>query len=173
MRRRAMTLIESLIGIGLALVVCGIAFEMWRFGVVSVGSTVSPQVGLQMASRKAMVDFIKEIQECIEVARPLPGTTTDFIIARDKVNDILSAYLVKNDADSAAAKVPLYDLYVDHKPVGKPSTPLKMLGKVERCTFTGLSPGLVQIHLDVHEQDRSYALLTAVRTRNILGEGNL
>ena len=172
--RRAFTVIETLMALVLAVMISGIAYEMWRFGFVSVGSTVTPQVGLQMATRKAMVDFVREVQQCIEVARPVPGSTLNYFIARDRTNGILTAYLVKNAADSAAAGIDLYDMYVDHKGFGPdPTTRQKMLSRVERLTFTALSPGLLQIHLDLHEQDKSYALLTAVRCRNILSEGRL
>jgi len=174
MRRRGFTLLESLIGLGLFALIFGVAYGLWRFGAVSVGNSVTPQVGLQMATRKAMVDFVREIQECVEVARPVPGSTLNYFIARDKTNGILLAYLVKNPTDSAAAGIDLYDMYVNHKGFGTvASTQNKMLSRVERLTFTALSPGLLQIHLDLHEQDKTYALLTAVRCRNILSEGRL
>lgn len=173
-RRLGVTLIEGLIAIILVVMIGGVAYNLWRFGVVSVGSTVTPQVGLQMASRKAMVDFVREVQECIEVARPFPGSTFSYFVARDKLNKILTAYLVKNAADSAAAGRDLFDLYLHRKDVsGGPATQVKMLSKVERLTFTALSSGLLQINLDLHEQGKTYALLTAVRTRNILTEGRL
>jgi hypothetical protein len=37
---------------------------------------------------------------------------------------------------------------------------------VERATFTALGPGLLQIHLTLREEGRSYPLLTALRCRN-------
>ena len=90
------------------------------------------------------------------------------------MNRILTAYLSKNAADSAAAGRDLYDLYLYRKDFsGPPPIQQKMLSRVERLTFTGLSPGLLQINLDLHEQGKTYTLLTAVRTRNILTEGRL
>lgn len=170
----AFTLVEAIIGVILLVMIMGVAFSMWRFGVVSVGATVTPQVGLQMASRAAMVNFVKDIQECIEVARPFPGSTFTYFVARDKVNNIITAYLVKNDADSLAAGRDLYDLWLHTKPTGTGTqSQKKMLSKIERLTFTALSSGLLQINLDLHEQGKTYALLTAVRTRNILTEGRL
>jgi type II secretory pathway pseudopilin PulG len=175
LRRRAFTMIEILVGFGIFLVLAGVAYGLLRFGIVSVGATVAPQVGLQMASRKAMVEFIKQIQECIEVARPLPGSTMTYFVARDKVNRIMTAYLVKNAADSTTAGKDIFDLYVHTKDFtpGKAPTNTKVLSNLERLTFTSLSPGLLQIHADLHEQGKTYALLTAVRTRNILAEGRL
>lgn len=173
-RRRAFTMIEMLVGLGIFVVLSGMAYGLLRFGVISIGATVAPQVGLQMASRKAMVDFIKEIQECIEVARPLPGSTMTYFVARDKTNRIMTAYMVKNAADSAGAGRDIFDLFVHKKDFGTlPPEQRKVLSQVERLTFTSLSPGLLQIHADLHEQGKTYALLTAVRTRNILAEGRL
>src|SRR4051812_16663275 len=112
MARRGFTLIEALVALALALIVMGMAYQLFRFAVVSTGATITPQASLQIASRKAMLDFIKEIQECIEVARPLPGSTMSYFVARDKINRVMTAYLVRNAADSARAQRDLYDLYL-------------------------------------------------------------
>lgn len=171
--RRAVTLVEILVGLAVTVVISGAAYGLMRFGIVSVGQTVTPQVGLQTASRKAMVDFIREIQEAIEIARPVPGSTLTYFVARDKTNCIVTAYLARNDADSTTAGRDIYDLYLNRKDFAGPSSQRKMLTHVERVTFTALSPGLIQVHLDVNESGKSYAMLTAVRCRNILGEGRL
>lgn len=174
LRRRGASLVEALIGLAVAGMVLGLAFGLYRFGVVATGGTVAPQVGLQTASRKALVDFIREIQETIEIVRPPAGSTLSYFIARDKINRILTAYLVKNAADSAAAGRDLYDLWVHRKDYPpEPSTQVRMLTRVERLTFTTLSPGLIQIHLDLNEAGKTYSLLTSVRSRNILTEGKL
>ena len=173
-RRPAVTLVEGLMGLVLAVVIAGVAYNLWRFAAVSVGSTIAPQVGLQTASRKAMVDFIKEIQEAIEVARPIPGSTLSYFVCRDKLNRVMTAYQVKNDADSLAAGKDLFDLYIHRKDFsGAPVSQIKMLTRIERLTFTSLSPGLLQINLELNDSGKTYALLTAVRTRNILTEGRL
>ena len=172
-RRRAVTLIEILVGLAIMVVLSGVAYQLMRFGIVSVGSTVAPQVGLQTASRKAMVDFIREIQEAIEVARPLPGSTLAYFVARDKTNCIVTVFSVKNDADSTAAGKDIFDVFLNRKQFTKPDEQRRMLSHVERLTFTALSPGLLQIHLDLNEAGKTYSLLTAVRARNILAEGRL
>lgn len=174
MRRRGASLVEALLGLAIAGMVVGLAFGLYRFGVVATGGTVAPQVGLQMASRKALVDFIREIQETVEIVRPPAGSTLSYFVARDKVNRILTAYLVRNGADSSAAGRDLYDLWVHRKDYPpEPSTQVRLLGHVERLTFTTLSPGLLQIHLELNEAGKTYSLLTAVRSRNILTEGRL
>lgn len=171
--RRGFSLIEVLVGMGLLVVISGIAYGLMRFGIVSIGTTVTPQIGLQTASRKAMVDFIREIQESIEIARPVPGTTLSYFVARDKTNCVLTVFSVKNAADSAAAGKDIFDVYLNRKRFTQPDEQRRLLSRVERLAFTSLSPGLLQIHLDLFEGGKTYSLLTAVRTRNILAEGRL
>lgn len=166
-------MVEILVGMGLLVIISGVAYGLMRFGIVSVGTTVTPQLGLQTASRKAMVDFIREVQESIEIARPLPGTTLTYFVARDKTNCVVTVYSVKNAADSTAAGKDIFDVYLHRKRFTKPDEQKRILTKVERLTFTALSPGLLQVHLDLNEGGKTYSLLTAVRTRNILSEGKL
>jgi hypothetical protein len=174
--RRGLGLVEGIVGFSIAMIVVAGAVSLFRFGVISVGATVTPQAGLQMASRKALVDFIRQIQECSELVRPSPGASLNYFMARDKLNHILVAYQVQNPADSAAAKKPLYDLYLYRYTYG--ATPpvqsqSKLLSAIERLTFTNLSPGLIQLNLDLNEQGKNYTLLTAIRLRNVLTEGKL
>jgi hypothetical protein len=174
--RRGLGLVEGMIGAAIALIVVAGTISLFRFGVISVGATLTPQAGLQMASRKAMVDLIHQIQECSEMVRPAPGSSLNYFMARDKLNQILVAYQVQNAADSAAAKKPLYDLFVYRYNYG--ATPaaknqVKLLSSIQRLTFTTLSPGLIQLNLDLNEQGKNYTLLTAIRLRNILTEGRL
>src|SRR5258708_9215884 len=107
----------------------------------SVGATVAAQVGLQTASRKAMVEFIKELQESIEVARPLPGSTLNYFIARGRTNCITTSFLVKNAADSAAAGIDLYDPSIDHRDFGGKSNQVKSLSSAEPCTLARAASG--------------------------------
>lgn len=174
--RRGVTLVEMMVALIIGTLVISIAWSLYRFNRVSVEGTLAPQMGLQTTSRKALVQFIREVQESVEVAKPLQGTTLDYMIARDKLNRILVIYPAKNNAASTAAGRNIYDLYLYRHDYG--TTPpvqaqRRMIEGLERVAFTTLSPGVVQIHLQLHEAGKSYTLLTAVRTRNILMEGKL
>jgi hypothetical protein len=72
---RAFGLVEILIGSSIFLLVFGIALAMVRFGDVSVNRTLSAHLGLQMETRKALLEFIREIQEAIEIVRPQQGSS--------------------------------------------------------------------------------------------------
>jgi hypothetical protein len=174
--RSGLSFVEGLLSLSLGLLVVMAAVSLWRFGIISVGATVSPQVGLQMASRKALVDFVHEIQECSEVVRPPSGSSLTYFMARDKLNQILVGYQVQNAADSASAGRPLFDLLLyryDYGATPPAKAQVKILTRVERLTFTTLSPGLLQLNLDLNDQGKTYTMLTAIRLRNVLTEANL
>jgi hypothetical protein len=156
-------------------VVClSVAYMFLRSARVSTESTLGPQMGLQQTARKALVEMIKEVQESIEIVRPQAGSTLTYFIARDKLDQILTVYLVKNDPMSAKAGRDIHDLMVYRYDYGKtPPKTDKVLSGIERAGFTALSSGLLQIHFELHENGKTYPLLTTVRCRNILPEGEL
>jgi len=175
-KRAAFTLLEVMIGLVIATVVMGIAFSLFRFARVATDGSLGPQMGLQTTTRTALVRFIKEVQECVEIVRPVQGSSLNYFLARDKLNRILSVYIVKNEADSATAGLDLFDLVLNRFDYGQSAsgTHRRVIASgVERLTFTTLSPAVLQIHMMVRESKKSYTLLTTVRTRNILTEGRL
>lgn len=173
-RRRAVTVLELMLAAVIGMVCLSVAYMFLRSARVSTETTLGPQMGLQQSARKALVEMIKEVQESVEIVRPQAGSSLTYFIARDRLNQILTAYLVKNDAASAKAKRDIHDLYLyryDYGTSTKPAEPL--IPGIERASFTALSSGLLQIHFELHENGRTYPLLTTVRCRNILPEGEL
>lgn len=174
--RRAYSLAEVLVAAGLCLLVLGAAFGLLRFMRTSGEQVLGPAMGLQMASRSAMIQLVKELQECVEFIRPQQGLSLTYFVARDKVNRILTGYVARDAAASQAAGRDLYRLYLhrhEYEPAPDPAKQRKVLEGIERASFTTLSPAVLQIHLTLHEQGKSYTLLTTVRARNVHTEAEL
>jgi hypothetical protein len=175
-RRSGLSVLETLIGVVVGLLVLSMAGGIMRWARVCAVTTLGTQMELQMETRRALVEFIKELQENIEIAEPPAGATLNYCLTRDKLNQLLLCYTRKNDLDSKRAGRPLHDLYMYRYDYG--ATPPAgcgwlVLSHLERVAFTSLSSGLIQIHLDFYENGRSYPVLTAVRTRNIYAESVL
>lgn len=172
--RRGLSVLELLIVAALLVVVMTVALLFFRSTRVSMEATLLPQMGLQQAARRALVDLIRDVQESVDVVRPEPGSTLTYFIARDKLNQMLTVYLTSDAAASRAAGSPLYQLWLHRRePDAAPGTGRMVLGGVERATFTRLSSGVLQLRLDLREQGRTYSMLTAIRARNVLQEGDL
>jgi hypothetical protein len=164
-----------LVAVGITALVVGIAFGILRMSRVSTEHTLGPQLGLQTASRTALVDLVRELQESIEVVRPPQGASLTYFVVRDKLNQIMVGYLEENAKATAKAGRKIHDFFLDRTGWGEPKRDRRKLlfDNVERLTVTTLSPGLLQIHADFHEQGRTYAFLTTVRTRNINSDADL
>ena len=175
MRRAAHSLVEVLLAFGLVVTLLATAFMMWRGGTMSVQTTLGPQMGLQMTTRKAFLDLIKELQECIEFVRPTEGSTLTYLVARDKLDRVLLVYMTPDPVATAREGVALNNVYVYayDQTISAAARQRLLLGSVSRLTFTSLGSGVTQIRLDAYEQGRSYPLLTSVRARNIAQEGEL
>lgn len=170
------SLIEVLVAATVGLIVLGMAFGLLRFVRASSEQTLAPHVGLQMASRSALVQLEKELHQCVEFIRPKQGSSLTYFLARDRRNLILTGYVARDDAASLRAGRDIYQLYFhrhDYTPGTNPALQRKVLDGIERVSFTTLSPGVLQIHLTLHELGKSYSLLTTVRARNVLSEGEL
>ena len=174
-RRRGFTLVEGLIGLVVAILVTGMAYQLHRSAFVSLNATLGPQMGLQMATRKALLEFVRELQECIEFVRPVQGATLSYLLARDKLDRPMLAYATVDQKATAAAGRTLYNVYVNRSDdaLGEKDRQRWLFGSVARLTFTSLGSGAVQIHMDVWEQGRTYPVLTTVRARNIAPEAEL
>lgn len=167
---------EMLVAVCIALLVLSGGYMMVRAARVSTEASLGPSMGLQLNSRKALVEMIRELQESIEIVRPSAGGSLSYLLARDKLNRVLVLYIVKNEKDSAKAGRDLHDLYLYRYDHGERAPALNqrlVLSGVERAAFTALSSGLVQVHLDLHEQGKSFPFLTGVRCRNIQTEAEL
>lgn len=174
--RRAVGTLELLIAVCVAVLVLGAGYMLVRAARVSTEASLGPAMGLQMQSRKALVELIRELQESIEVVRPPPGATLTYVLARDKLNRILVVYLTKNEEQSSRAGRPLFDMWLcryDHGERAPAANQRLLLGSLERAAFTALSSGVVQVHLDLFEQGKTLPFLTAVRSRNIQTEADL
>lgn len=174
--RRGVGVTEMLVAVSVVLVVLTTGYMLVRAARVSTEASLGPSMGLQLNSRKALVEMVRELQESIEIVRPSAGGSLSYLLARDKLNRILTLYIVKNERDSTRAGRPLHDLYLyrfDHGERAPAMNQRLVLSGVERAAFTALSSGLVQVHLDLHEQGKSFPFLTGVRCRNISTEGEL
>lgn len=172
-----MSVPELLIAVCIGVVVLAAGFMLMRFARVSTEASLGPSMGAQMQSRKALVELIRELQECIEFVRPTAGATLSYLVARDKLNRVLVLYLVDDAEQSARAGRPMRTLYLyRYEPdgSGNPEASQRfVLGGVETAGFTTLSSGVVQVHLELFESGKTFPFLTAVRARNIQTEAEL
>jgi len=151
--------------IGLALFGLILGIIVWLLGHGSrSGQRLSTQMAVHQASRKALVRFLQELQEGIEVIRPTPGTTLSYALVRDKYSCVRWFRQVPRPGSGG-----LYDLrrYADDLALPMDRRDELLLSDVKRLTFTARSEGALQINIVLAEKDRDYALLTTVRLRNL------
>jgi hypothetical protein len=175
--RRGVSVLELLVAVCIGVLVIGGGAMLTRFARVSTEASLGPSMGAQMQSRKALVELIRELQECIEFVRPSAGATLSYLLARDKLNRVLVLYLVDNAEQTTRAGRPMRDLYLyRYEPDGGGSPEASqrwVLGGVENASFTTLSSGVIQVHLELFESGKTFPFLTAVRARNIHTEAEL
>jgi prepilin-type N-terminal cleavage/methylation domain-containing protein len=159
--RRAFSLTEFIVA--LSLVALLIAAVMWFF-VFSVRSTgrATPQMALQQQSRKALVRFLRELQEGMLVVSPRTGTTLSYALVKDKVAVMRWYYQVRKPNGTN-------DLICYRHDTSAPDAQRTsvMLTGVKRLTFTCRSEGALDINLLLAEGDQEYATYTTVRLRNL------
>jgi hypothetical protein len=175
-RARAFTLVEVLIVGSLVVIVLGIAFGLLRWGEWSTSQVVGPAAELQAGTRKALLQLIQVLQESIEVLRPPRASTLSYFLVRGKLNQVLLGYQVLNTAATKRSGTKLYDLHLAESvpaDAGAPRPQRLLIANIRRLTFTSLAPGVLQIHLDLYEEGKTYSLLTTVRCRNIHSEAAL
>lgn len=164
MRRRAFSLVEMIVGVGLlGLVIGGLVFLLGS-GSRATGR-LTPQLSLQQAGRKAVVRFLRELQEGMEVVSPAPGCSLSYAVIRDKLSRARWFYLVEKKGGAS----PVMELwrYVDDQTVSAQERSEKLLDDVRRLAFTSRGEGALQVNLLLAEGEQEYALLTTVRLRNI------
>ena len=119
----------------------------------------------QQAGRGAIARLLREIQQCIEVITPLPGSTMPYAIVRDHISCARWYYLVPQPGSNG-----LHELWrhVDDTTIADPKARKElMVRNIKRLTFTSRSEGALQINLVCRDGDTDSPLLTTVRLRNI------
>lgn len=161
---RAITLLEALIVLGVLGLVLGIVVWVLWFGTAS-SLRLAPQMALQQASRKAVVRFLRDLQQGMEVLLPLPGATLPYAVARDDVSAICFYHLVsRTDRPDGTMELWRYRMDPGQAPRGEREL---ILSNVRRLSFTARSEGALQLNLLLAEGAEEYAIITTVRLRNI------
>lgn len=159
--RRGLSLTEFIIALSLVALV--ITSVMWFF-VFSARATsrATPQMALQQSSRKALVRFLRELQEGMLVVSPRAGATLSYALVKDKLAVMRWYYLVRKSGGESDL------ICYRHDPaIAEPQRSSVMLAGVKRLTFTCRSEGALDINLVLAEGDQEYATLTTVRLRNL------
>ena len=161
--RRGFSLVELLVALGLCGLVIGVAVYLFVYGGHATRAVTAKLAG-QQAGRKALVAFLSEIQEGMEVVIPRPGTTLSYALVRDKVAHLRLYYQVKSAPDATT-----YALwrYVQDPSLAAGVRKEKLLDNVRRLSFTSRSEGALELNLEVQEDDQVWSLITAVRLRNL------
>lgn len=154
---------EALLAVGLALLLIVILF-----GIISWSTRSTQRVGsrlaAQQAQRKALVRFLRELQEGMEVVAPRAGSTLGHAVLRDRVALLRFYFLVQQ-----AGAPDLFELHVykhdDSLPANQKEETL--LTNVRRIAFTARTEGALQVNLLVGEEGAESSVLTTVRLRNI------
>jgi hypothetical protein len=174
--RTGFSVLEMLLATALALLVLVAAHQRLRGARVATDLTLAPQAELQSATAVLLLDLVQELKESIEVVKPAEGTTLNYAVVRDKLNELLLVYPVLDEAATRSSGRPLYDLYLHRTdPSAQPlATRQRLLIRgVERIAFTSLSSGALQVHINIHRDGRVYSLLTTIRMGNIASEAAL
>ena len=160
---RAFTLVEVLLVAGLVCLLVSCLTWFFAFSSRST-SRLTAQLGLQQASRMAVVRFLRELQEGIELVSPAPGCTLSYALVRDKVSLLRWYFLRPQPGERGTHELWRY--------VHDPALPTArreelMLRDIRRLTFTSQSQGAVQVNLLLARDGQEYATLTLVRLRNL------
>jgi hypothetical protein len=165
-----MTIPEVLIVLALVVVLLGIIISS-IYHAQRTTHVLAPRLGLQQASRKAIVRLLRELQEGMEVIRPRPGSTVSYALVRDKMSLTRWYYQVTSSPPSRRS----FELwrYVDDWKLPEEKRAECLLRDVQRLTFTSSSEGALQVHMLLGEGDQEYGLLTTVRLRNLASSEEL
>ena len=159
--RHGFTLVEGLVAVWVALLVIGTAVGLLTQG-NWIAAHLTPQLSMEQNSRKALVRLLAELQEGMEVVNPRPGSTATFAVVRDRVSRMRMYYQVSaGDGTSELWRT------VDDPDLPPAARKERLLPSIKRLTFSSRSEGALQVNLVLTEGGQEYALLTAVRLRNI------
>ena len=161
MKRRALTFVEALVALTVALVLLDVLVMLMSFGDRST-RLITTQLGLQQESRKALVRLMRELQEGMEVLRPAPGSTLPYAIFTDKLGRVRWLYL----KPSRASRSRTFELWMYTRDTETAVQPEALLAGIQRLGFTSGSEGALQVNLVLEEGGQSYPMLTTIRLRN-------
>lgn len=160
------TLVEVLLVVGIFVVVLALVVGYFGFGRRSE-QRLTARMGAQQATRKALVRFVQELQESVEVLSPRPGSTLSYALVRDQVNAVRWYYQVRTPGSPDSA--PTFEVwrFATDTTLPGPQRRVKLLGGVKRLTFTARSEGGLRLNLVTTEDGQDHATLLSVRLRNI------
>lgn len=157
-RARGTTLIEMLVGLVLFCLVSLALMQMMSSG-RKMEDVVGTHLALQADVRRAVMSFIRDLQEGMIVVRPEPGQTLPYALVKDKAERLVFYSL------SPTTKEHLFDLQRDL--AGPTGIERKtVLEGVARITFSCLSDSRLMLHVDLGEEKQRTSFHTQVRLRN-------
>ena len=163
MTRRAFTLTEVLVAVGLFSVLITSAVWLFSYGVAST-RRLTPQIAAQQNGRKAVVRLIQDVQESMEVMQPRPGSTLPYAVVMDKLGNARLYYQVASRTQPGTNEL---WRYVDDPSLSAAERSQLMFADVARLAFTSQGEGTLSLDLSLAEGESVYALLTTIRLRNL------
>ena len=160
-RRAGFTLVEVLVVLVLLGMLISVAVYLFGFGGRAT-RRLTPRLSLQQAGRKALVAFLREIQEGMEVVTPRPGSTLSYALIRDKLARFRLYYQIASGPGSYALW-----RYTEDPALAVGQRKELLFSNIQRLTFTSHSEGALQINLELQEDEERYSLVTSVRLRNL------
>lgn len=166
------TLVEQLVVISIcSLVLLTVLKIMSRFH-TKVQPQLTNRLFLQMEGRKLADALIEEIRQNSDIVRPAVGETTPFLVARDAENQLKYYYLTRDPGNSEKCKTQLFQLLAFTNTFDASTSKVKPLGgSVSRLSFTGVSPGSVQLNIAFQNETNEFQFLNHVGLMNI-GDGD-
>jgi len=169
---RGFSLVEIIVGSLIFSVLLGLAVSYLGFG-RRTEKRITSRLGAQQTTRKALVRFLRELQECMEVLSPKPGSTLSYALVRDQINLVRWYFQVPDPASDPTD--PTYQVwrFVDDPELAPDQRQIMLLSGVRRLTFTSRSEGALQLNLTVTDassdgdRDHDFATLLTVRLRNL------
>lgn len=160
-QRAGFTLVEiSVVALLLALL-AAISFRLTSSSNTSAMPNLTNRLFLQMEGRKLADNILEEIRKSSDVVRPAIGETTPFLLMRNAENLIVYYYLTHDKENSEKFKRKLYELLAfTHDYNGKNDKLNKMGNCIESVSFTGVSPGCVQLNIKVRNDKSEFQFIS-------------
>ena len=182
MRRRAFTLAEVLVGLGLTAVILGIVYGIFHFFFMSRSRSnltgLTRRSFIQKDAKAGVRRLTYRLREGTQVISPPSGTTADELVFRDITNTDIRLRRVPeenkiiSEASTNGNWVRETDPVTVDTSAGK--LPVCFPVQVQNCTavrFTVLSGGSVVIEASIENEGAVGSLLTMVKLRNV-GKAN-
>lgn len=155
--RHGFSLAEALVAIALVSFLIGAVVWLFGFG-AGATARLTPQLGLQQTSRKAIVRLLEQLQQGMEVITPRPGATQPYALFRDQVARVKWLYQVPTPDGR-------YELWVYTDGTRENE---RLLTGIKRLTFSSRTEAALQVNLVLSDGTQEYAMLTTIRLRNIV-----